>query len=539
MWRALLSAGPARQTRHLRPARLAARLALLAVLPWLTHCATAPSLEGVEPSYALPPAAGTALDATVRREFGDTRDVSGVRLVEQNAMAFAYRSATAAAAERSLDVQYYIWNDDLTGRLLSAALLRAAERGVRVRLLVDDIDGRAKHDLFAVADLHPSIEVRLFNPFYSRSGSLGPATEWLLRPNVLNRRMHNKAWIADNRVAIVGGRNIGDEYFGASEHSNFSDLDVVLTGPIVADVSSAFDAYWNSPNAVPVSRFDSHPPKPEALEQLLAAAQQYVQQAGRKPYIAALRDAQKRAELLASQTPPLQIRNVRLLVDDPAKVGTHAEGTEASNVLAGLEGVIASASSELLIVSPYFVPRNEGRRSLVRDVQRGIRVAVLTNSLAATDVAAVHTGYARQRRELLAGGVELYEMKRKAGSEEGRQQISVTGSSGASLHTKAMIIDRRWVFVGSMNLDPRSAFLNTEMGVLVESPELAEQLRGQFQRATGPELSYRVVLEENEGLVWYDRVGGRDRRLEREPDASVGRRISVTLLRLLPMESQL
>jgi putative cardiolipin synthase len=164
---------------------------------------------------------------------------------------------------------------------------------------------------------------------------------------------------------------------------------------------------------------------------------------------------------------------------------------------------------------------------------------VLTNSLAATDVAAVHTGYARYRRDLLRGGVALYEMKRRAGSETGRSQISVTGSSGASLHTKAMIIDGRWVFVGSMNIDPRSANLNTEMGVLVESPELAAQLRDQFDHIIGPEMSYRVVLEESEGLVWYDRVQGKDRRLEREPDASAGRRLTVTLLRLVPIESQL
>ncbi len=528
-----------RPVRDRRVARVVARLTLLAVLPWLTHCATAPSLEGVEPSHALPPADNPALDAAVLREFGDTRDVSGVQLIEQNALAFAYRSAAAAAAERSLDVQYYIWNDDLTGRLLAAALMRAAERGVRVRVLVDDIDARAKHDVFQVADLHPNVEVRLFNPFYNRSGSLGPATEWLRRPSVLSRRMHNKAWIVDNRVAIVGGRNIGDEYFGASEHSNFSDLDVLLAGPIVADVSRAFDAYWNSSNAVPVSRFDGRPPDPGALEKLVAGAQEYLAQADETPYIAALRDPRQRGELLALQPPPLSIENVRVLVDDPAKVGTHAKGLEASNVLAGLEGAMFSASSELLIVSPYFVPRNDGRRILVREARRGVRVAVLTNSLAATDVAAVHTGYARQRRELLAGGVELYEMKRKAGSEEGRKQISVTGSSGASLHTKAMIIDRRWVFVGSMNLDPRSAFLNTEMGVLIESPELAEQLRAQFERTTGPQLSYRVVLEEDEGLVWYDRVDGRERRLEREPDASAGRRLAVTLLRLVPMESQL
>ena len=535
----LLNVEARRAARGLPRTGAAARLALLAVLPWLMHCATAPSLAGVEPSHALPPGTTGALDVSVQRELGDAPGRSGVRLIEQNAMAFAYRVATALAAERSLDVQYYIWNDDLTGRLLAAELMLAAERGVRVRVLVDDIDARAKHDLFLVADLHPNVEVRIFNPYYNRTGTLGKITESVLRGRRLNRRMHNKAWIADNRVAIVGGRNIGDEYFGASEHSNFSDLDVMLSGPVVADVSAAFDDYWNNPNAVPVSRFEGRPPDPEALERLVAAAREYAEQARATPYVAALRDEQKRAELLAKEMPPLEVENVRLLVDDPAKVGAEADGLEASNVLSGLSGVMTAARDELLIVSPYFVPRSEGTRSLLRGEARGVRIAVLTNSLAATDVAAVHTGYARQRRELLRGGVELYEMKRRAGSEEGRIQISVTGSSRSSLHTKAMIIDRRWVFVGSMNLDPRSAFLNTEMGVLVESPELAEQLRSQFERTTGPDLSYRVVLEEDEGLVWYDRFQGRERRLEREPDASPGRRLTVTLLRLVPIDSQL
>jgi putative cardiolipin synthase len=164
---------------------------------------------------------------------------------------------------------------------------------------------------------------------------------------------------------------------------------------------------------------------------------------------------------------------------------------------------------------------------------------VLTNSLAATDVAAVHTGYARYRRALLEGGVELYEMKRKAGEERARRQLSVLGSSGSSLHTKAAIIDDRWVYIGSMNLDPRSANLNTEMGVLIESPELARQVRGMFERNVAPEMSYRVVLEPHEGLVWYDRNKGQERRLEREPDASVWRRMGVTLLRVVPIESQL
>jgi putative cardiolipin synthase len=515
------------------------KLLLLLVLPWLTHCATAPSLDGVEPSYALPPPDNGVPEAALMRDLEHEPGKSGVRLVEQNALAFAYRAATAVAATRSIDVQYYIWHDDLTGRLLAAELMRAAERGVRVRVLVDDIDARAKHELFRVADQHPNVEVRIFNPFYSRSGALGFAGEWLTRADRLNRRMHNKAWIVDSRIAIVGGRNIGDEYFGASEHSNFSDLDVVLVGPVVDDVNRAFDLYWNDRNAVPVSRFGGPEPPPDALPKLVASALDYPQQASDEPYIAALRDERKRAELLANRPPALRVDAVTLLVDDPAKVGAKTSGLEASNVLSGLAGVITSATVELLIVSPYFVPRAEGAERLVARAQRGVRVAVATNSLAATDVAAVHTGYARQRRELLEGGVELYEMKRKAGSEEGRSQISVTGSSGASLHTKAMVIDERWVFIGSMNLDPRSAFLNTEMGVLVDSPELAAQVREQFERTTSPELSYRVVLEDGEGLVWYDRVKGKDRRLEREPDASAGRRLSVTVLRLLPIDSLL
>jgi putative cardiolipin synthase len=518
--------------------RKARRFAVLAVLPLLAHCASAPQLEGVQPSHAVPASTTTKLDRQVIAELGGDETVSGVRLVEDNAAAYAYRAASAAAAERTLDVQVYIWHDDLTGKLLAADLLRAAERGVRVRLLVDDLDARAKHETLAIADLHPNMEVRVFNPFYSRSGFLGYMSEWLLRASRLNHRMHNKAWIADNRIAIIGGRNIGDEYFGASPHSNFSDLDVELTGPIVADVSRQFDAYWNSRNAVPVSRFDWRKPKPQELEQMIAAARQYREDVADTPYVAALRDPVKRAQLLAAESPPLRITDVRLLVDDPDKVGGK-KGAGDSKVLAGLAGAVDQARHEVLVISPYFVPGKEGAATLVHDVQRGLRVAVMTNSLAATDVAAVHTGYARVRRELLHGGVELYEMKRRSTSEHAHKQISVTGSKNASLHSKAMLIDGRWVYVGSMNLDPRSAALNTEMGVLVDSPALAAELRRQFELLMSPELSYRVAVEPDGELVWYDRFQGRERRSQHEPDASVGRRIGVTLLRLLPIDSQL
>jgi cardiolipin synthase C len=519
--------------------RLLRLYALLAVLPLLAHCASAPRLDGIVPTHAIAAATTTTLDHIVLQQLGSEPGVSSLRLVEQNASAFAYRAATAAAAERTLDVQYYIWHEDLTGKLLATELLRAAERGVRVRILVDDVDARSKHDTFAVADLHPNVEVRIFNPFYSRSGLLGMMSEVVLRGSRLNRRMHNKAWIADNRVAIIGGRNIGDEYFGASPHSNFSDLDIAMAGPVVTELSREFDEYWNSKYAVPVSRFDWRKPKPRELEEMLAAAREFRREVADTPYIEALRDVQKREGLLSAAAPSLRVKDVRLLVDDPHKIGSKGNGAGASAVLAGLMEVIEKAQLEVLIISPYFVPGQAGAAALVQDAERGLRVAVLTNSLAATDVAAVHTGYARVRRQLLRGGVELYEMKRKAGSATGRSQLSVTGSSGASLHTKAMLIDRRWVYVGSMNLDPRSAFLNTEMGILADSPELATHLLQQFELSTSPELSYRVHLEPDGELVWYDRGGGKERRWQHEPDASIWRRTGVTLLRLLPIDSQL
>jgi putative cardiolipin synthase len=361
----------------------------------------------------------------------------------------------------------------------------------------------------------------------------------VVRGTRLNRRMHNKAWIADNRIAIVGGRNVGDEYFGASDQSNFSDTDVVLAGPVVEDVSREFDAYWNSPYAVPVSRFETREPKPEELEDLRKASREFTKEAGETPYIAALRNPERRAELLAAAPPLIEVRDIRVLADDPSKIGSDEVGLAASQVLQGLIEVIQQAGEQVLIVSPYFVPGKQGAEDLEKGARRGIDVEVLTNSLAATDVAAVHVGYARYRKELLKSGVQIYEMKRIAADAKEAKHLSVLGSTSATLHTKALVVDDRWSFVGSMNLDPRSANLNTEMGVLVDSPELARQLSEQFRENTAPDLSYHVVYEPERGLVWKDQVDGHDRELEHEPDTSVGRRMTVTLLRLLPMESQL
>ena len=514
---------------------------LFAVLSLLAGCASAPQPQPqpAPPSHALPPAESTLLDRAVLKELGDSSGVSGVRLVQQNPLAFAYRLDTARKAERSLDVQYYIWHDDFTGGMLAMELIRAAQRGVRVRVLLDDLDVHDKRAFLAVADQHPNLEVRVFNPILSDNGALGIFGELVQRGGRLNHRMHNKAWIADNRVAIIGGRNIGDEYFGAAEGANFSDTGLVMAGPVVEEVSRQFDAYWNSAAAVPVAALAGATASPADLDSLMRDSPDYVQRADAAPFAAALSDERHLAEMLARRPPPVAVRDIRVLADDPAKVGSRERGVRASRVLAGVAQVMDKASSELLIISPYFVPGDSGADGLTALVQRGVRVAVLTNSLAATDVVGVHAGYSQYRRDLLRGGVELYEMKRSVGDETGRRRISWTGSSQASLHTKAVVVDDRWVFVGSMNLDPRSVNINTEMGVLVESPELAAQLREQFRQSTSPDMSHSLVLDDRHGLAWRDRVDGRERTLHGEPGSTVGRRLTAFLMRLLPLESQL
>jgi putative cardiolipin synthase len=512
----------------------------LGLVVLLAACAPVPQIERGPESHAIPIGDSAFLDREVQSELSGQPGVSGVRLVQQNPLALAYRLQTARVAERSLDAQYYIWHDDFTGRLLASELGRAADRGVRVRVLVDDLDLRERHKFLAAVDRHPNLEVRVFNPFYSSPGStLGLVGELLHRGGRLNHRMHNKAWIADNRVAIVGGRNVGDEYFGASEQVNFSDTGLVMGGPVVAQVSREFDEYWNSDVVVPVHALlpSSEQPAETGVESREAFSS--LEAPRESTYAAALNDPDKLAEFLARRPPPLKVSNALVVADAPSKVESKEPGVTASRVLDAVLKVMNEAKSEILIVSPYFVPGESGASSLAAAEQRGVRVAVLTNSLAATDVLGVHAGYAGYRKVLLHNGVELFELKHNAGDEIGRKRISWKGSSRASLHTKAVVVDDRWVFVGSMNFDQRSAHINTEMGVLVESPELAAQLHAQFDLHAKPEMSYAVTLDEHNGLVWHDRVDGREREHHTDPDTTTGRRFMASFLRVLPLESQL
>jgi putative cardiolipin synthase len=456
---------------------------------------------------------------------------SAFRLLIEGAEAFVARVQSARMAERSIDVQTYIWHSDLTGKFLAYELLQAADRGVRVRLLVDDMDARAKSDHFAALAAHPNIEVRAFNPFASRKGTLNLVSEGARNFKRINRRMHNKTWIADNRFATVGGRNLGDEYFGASDEVNFVDLDFGMIGPVVRDASASFDRYWNSPSAYPIEMLDAEAVDADELAKLRAKLEKQVIEMKESRYAHALREDAAIQRLASGEAAIQWSPNYRFVADDPLKISMEKRDAHRAAVSAVILPAMRDAKSALDVISPYFVPGDKGSTGLVNTARAGSQVRILTNSLAANDVAAVHGGYSRYRNKLLKGGVQLWELKPLTGE---KKDSSMFGSSGASLHTKALSIDQKILFVGSYNLDPRSTWLNCEQGVLVESPALVTQFRAIFEAQTAGSHAWRVTREAGE-LRWADDKGV----TSKEPQTTFGQRMQAWFARILRIDAQL
>lgn len=516
--------------------RIALNVAAGLALAGLVGCAAGVRDEDRGEMLALPPAKEGPIVERLLPDLDAHPGLTGVRLVDSNVDAFALRIVSARLATTSLDLQYYIWHDDLTGRLLAAELLRAADRGVRVRVLVDDFDVRGKDPVLRTLDSHPRIEIRVFNPFATAPGPVRTTLEVLWRGARLNRRMHNKAWIADGQLAVAGGRNIGDEYFGAAEDRNFSDLDLALVGPAVGQVTAIFDRYWNSPVAVRIATLGRSAGVEGGLDRLRENFEAISHEAATSPYVRDLMASEELSAILNRRSGMIWTDDVEVLADAPEKI-ERAARSEGTPVLAGLARLFGGATERVRIVSPYFVPGRDGATGLVRLVDAGVKVDVITNSLAATDVAAVHGGYSAERKALARGGVALYELK-PTGDPESRR-LSPLGSSGASLHTKAATVDGRRVFVGSFNLDPRSAWLNCEMGVIIGSPALAAQLDAIIDEHTLPSASWQVSLSPEGRLRWTHEVDGRVEELDREPEASAGRRFMAFLTRILPVRGQL
>ena len=493
-------------------------------------------------SKALPPTTSTPSARYVRTEADKHLSESGFRLLTQNTNALMSRIALADHAKSSIDLQYYIFNNDATGRLVAQRLLAAADRGARVRVLIDDISANGAIDMLDALDAHPSIEVRLFNPFHVRDPSFfSKALQFALDAHRLNRRMHNKSFIVDNTVAIVGGRNIGDDYFDAGNDTNFRDLDLVAIGPVVKEASRAFDEYWNCDAAYPVTAFTGKHASHYDLAQLRADLGRDARVFAESDYALATLDELPNGPS-ADRPGKWFWGSAMLVADQPEKIET---GKDEPGLRIGpqIKTMTDQAQQELLLISPYFVPGKNDTRYLADTAGRGVIVKVLTNSLASNDESATHAGYSRHRRALLEGGVELYELRAAAGTA---RPVTAKGkSSGLSLHAKAIVVDEQLVFIGSMNMDQRSKLLNTEMGIIVDCPQLAAAVKAFVDTAMLPANAYHVMLTAPAGrsrggkLQWHGSEGGKSVTYDHDPDTAMSRRLEVRLLMLLPIDEML
>jgi len=483
-----------------------------------------------EPSRVLPRQAdATLLDQRLGPLASGHAGESGLIMLSSNLDAFAARALSARIAGRSLDLMYYIWKDDLTGRLLLNEVLAAAGRGVRVRLLLDEIGVKNNDGKFLALASHPNIELRLFNPTRARKSSLRRGVEMVLRAWSVTRRMHNKAWIVDGRVLIAGGRNIGDEYFDAAETSTFRDLDLLAMGRVVEEAESMFDRYWNSGLALPIGAIGAG--RGSSLAALRQDLQGQAEGEAAGPYITRIRERLSLVDLVTDR-PLYWNASARLVSDPPEK----ASGKSGDNwMMREIIPILRSARQKLDITSPYFIPGVEGTAEFVALSERGVTVRILTNSLAATDVAAVHGGYAPYRKPLLRGGIQLFELR----PTQEPADMSLSGSSNASLHTKAFTVDGRVGFIGSLNFDPRSSSLNTEMGIVFEEPALVRAMEDLFVAEVSRDVSYTVSLANDGSLRWSARINGEPVHFTSEPEASLVRRATAWFVGLLPIESQL
>ncbi len=455
---------------------------------------------------------------------------SGFYLLSDGIEALAARLLIAERAEQTIDAQYYLITNDPIGYAFIGALLQAADRGVRVRLLLDDIQTQGYDAGMAALDSHPNFEVRIFNPFGGRGMRVSNAADF----SRINRRMHNKSFTGDNRVTIIGGRNIAAEYFSAREDVNFGDVDAVGIGPVVNEVSNMFDTYWNHRSALPVPAFAKMPEDPDAaLIKLRALIKEQVDTIRNTAYAAAY--SQSFEDLDSMHLENYFFAPYQLVYDSPDKSDKKL-AAEAASIVTPLVEAIERANEELIIISPYFVPLKSGIEGLTNLQARGVQVRVITNSLAANNHSIVHSGYAPSRKPLLAAGVEIYEVRPDA-AVEGVDRGS-PGASLATLHTKGFLIDRRETFFGSFNWDPRSVDINTELGVIMKSPALSQQVAESID-AKLDSHTYKVVLNEKGKIRWLDRAGDEEIKLDKEPQTSWWRRFTVGFYRMLPIKGQL
>jgi cardiolipin synthase C len=475
------------------------------------------------PSYAQPPRPDggfATLESTIRRAHDD--ETSGFLLLDRNEDGLRWRLALLDQARHSLDLQYFLWYGDDSGVLLMKRVVQAADRGVHVRLIVDDLLTIGRDFGTAALDAHPNIEIRLFNPWRHR-GLAGRGVEMLERLERLNHRMHNKLLVADNQAVILGGRNIGDEYFGLDEAFNFHDLDVLGVGPVARQASRMFDMFWNSEWVSPISALHAAGALDD-LKATYAPVRRQLQASARLRHVAIEpQDWQAEIEALGKH---LCLGTSRVLTDAPDLEAV------SHHMPPAIRALMATSHTELLVVNAYLIPDPKAFDSLRSLTQRGVRVRVLTNSLASHDVPAVNSHYKPWRQPLIEAGIELYEIRPDAAIRRQVADTPPTVSKFMGLHIKAMGVDRQWVFIGSMNLDPRSMQLNSEMGAIIDSPCLAEALARLMERDMAPDNSWQVQLDPQGELRW---VSG-NQVLSTQPARSLWQRVEDLIFMLFPRD---
>ncbi|MEM1403727.1 MAG: phospholipase D family protein [Pseudomonadota bacterium] len=507
------------------------RILGLALAAALTGCAGVDFDAPKTPSYYTDvDVSETTLGASLGRidnRFGPGK--SGFYPLGSGIDALSARILLIERAEKTLDVQYYLVGNDPIGDLFFHRLLNAADRGVRVRLLIDDIGTRSIEHKLAPLDAHPNLQLRLFNPFASRGNRL-----WdLWDGRRLNRRMHNKSLTADGSVTIMGGRNIAGEYFGVNPKYNFGDLDVVAVGPVVPDTAKMFDRFWNATHSVPYVQLIESPATKGDLSRLVADLEASIETLLGTPYRQVVNDS---IEVLSYTTADSYTWAPYKLVYD-APDSALAEDTAADQLItSSLRQVAEAAENEMLVLSPYFVPRKAGVEWLTGLADKGVQIDIMTNGLAANDHLVVYGGYAPVRKPLIRQGVRFYEMRGDL-LIDGTKEAGIDAAD-SKLHGKAFIVDRKYVFIGSFNWDPRSANLNTEMGVIFHDAALGQEMAAGVYRIL-PSNTYEVTLNDAGDIRWRTHTDGVLQVFEKEPESDWWQRFKANLTRLLPIRGLL
>ncbi len=502
---------------------------IIAILFLQSSCATLPDNSLRTASYTLEGHLPTGEFGKIHNEALAHPGKSGIHLLSDGRDAFIARAGLIKKAQSGIDVQYYLFHPDLTGTLLAYTLFEAAERGVRVRILLDDMGLSGRDSSIRRMDSHPNIEIRIFNPFSRNSLR---AIQLLSRFGSVTKRMHNKSLTVDNLFTIVGGRNIGDEYFSANPIVEFGDLDILATGPIVPEVSKSFDAYWNSEFSYPIALLSPAKVAPISKQEFIDQEKELLQNERSSSYLESLR----KTEFFNNRFVDFDWVDAVTLADPPDKI---VRGTteEPLSLLTDVGKVMQQANNELIIFSPYFVPGKEGVTYLKSLVETGVTVKILTNSLVSNDVSIVHSGYVKYRKALLRAGVQLYELSNILPPINKKWP----GSSSSSLHAKSFIIDREHIFVGSLNLDPRSVYENTEIGVLFRSPRYGKEIGESFEREIYSNAFQLHLVNWNgrERIQWRIIEQGEEKIFNEEPHTGFWQRFGVYLMSALPIESQL